>query len=72
MTLAFVCVQLDTGLEAFQLISGQKVCHYLGGDKGERGSRQTVTNGDKGGGGPKIGIFTVTYFLNGPKQNEHI
>ena len=31
------------------------------------GSRQTVTNGDKGGrGGAKIGIFTVTYFLNGP------
>ena len=25
-----------------------------------------VTNGDKGGGGSKIGIFTVTYFLNGP------
>ena len=23
-------------------------------------------NGDKGGGGPIIGIFTVTYFLNGP------
>ena len=29
------------------------------------GSRQMVTNGDKGGGGSKIGIFTVTYFLNG-------
>ena len=53
MTLAFVCVQLDTGLEIFQLISGQKVCHYLGGDKGGRGSRQTVTIGDKGGGGFK-------------------
>ena len=53
MTLAFVCVQLDTGLEDFQLISGQKVCHYLGGDKGGVGSRQTVTNGDKGGGGVK-------------------
>ena len=25
-----------------------------------------VTNGDKGGRGSKIGIFTVTYFLNGP------
>ena len=35
MTLTFVCVQLDIGLEIFQLISGQKVCHYLGGDKGE-------------------------------------
>ena len=34
MTLAFVCVQLDTGLEIFQLISGQKVCYYLDGDKG--------------------------------------
>ena len=66
MTLAFVCVQLDTCLEIFQLISGQNVCHYLGGDKGAGGSRQTVTNGDKGGGGVKIGIFTVTYFLNGP------
>ena len=37
----------------FQLLLGQKVCHYLGGDKGGRGSRQTVTNGDKGGGGVK-------------------
>ena len=53
MTLAFVCVQLDKGLEIFQLISGQKVCHYLGGDKGGGGSRQTVTNGDKGGRGVK-------------------
>ena len=51
MTLAFVCVQLDTGLEIFSLISGQKACHYLGGDKeGSRGTRQTVTNGDKGEG----------------------
>ena len=46
---AFVC---DTGLGTFQLISAQKVCHYLGADKG--------------GGKSKIGIFTVTYFLNGP------
>ena len=37
MTLAFVCGQLDTGLEIFQLLSGQKVCHYLGGDKGGGG-----------------------------------
>ena len=44
MTLAFVCVQLDTGLEIFQLISGQKVCHYLGSDKGGRGVK---ANGDK-------------------------
>ena len=43
-TLAFVCVQLDTGLEIFQLILGQKVCHYLGGDKGGRGVK---ANGDK-------------------------
>ena len=48
MTLAFVCVQLDTVLDIFQLILGQKVCHYLGGDKGGGESRQTVTNGDKG------------------------
>ena len=53
MTLAFVCVQLDTDLEIFQLISGPKVCHYLGDDKGGGRSRQTVTNGDKGGGGVK-------------------
>ena len=44
MTLAFVCVQLDTGLEVFQLISGEKVCHYFGGDKGGRGLK---ANGDK-------------------------
>ena len=35
-----------------------------------------VTNGDKGGrGGSKIGIFTVTYFLNGPlalSQSEYV
>ena len=36
-TLAFVCIQLGIGLEIFQLISGQKVCHYLGGDKGGGG-----------------------------------
>ena len=53
MTLAFVCVQLDTGLRIFQLISGQNFCHYLGGDKGGRGSRQMVTKGGKGGGGVK-------------------
>ena len=64
MTFAFVCVQLDTGLEILQLISGQKVCHYLGGDKGGGESRQTVTRGE---GGSKIGISTVTYFLNGPQ-----
>ena len=50
MTLAFVCVQLDTDLEICQLMSIQKVCHYLGGDKGGEGSRQTVTNSDKGEG----------------------
>ena len=66
MTLAFVCVQLDTSLEIFQVISGQKVCHYSVGDKGGGGSRQMVTNGDMGEGGSQIGIFTVTYFLNGP------
>ena len=53
MTLAFVCGQLDTGLEILQLLSGQKVCHYLGGDKGGGGLRQMVTNGDKGGRGVK-------------------
>ena len=44
VTLAFVCVQLDPTLEIFQLISGQKVFHYLSGDKGG-GDK---TNGDKG------------------------
>ena len=33
-TLAFVCVQLDTGQELFQLILSQKVCHHLVRDKG--------------------------------------
>ena len=47
--------QLDTGLEILQLLSGQKVCPYLGGDKGE--------------GASKIGIFTMKYFLNGPTPN---
>ena len=38
------------------------------------GSKKTVTNGDKGGGVSKIGIFTATYFLNSPKainQENH-
>ena len=43
MTLTFICVQLDKGLENFQLISGQKVCHSLSGDKGEG----VKANGDK-------------------------
>ena len=34
--------------------------------RGGGGSRQTVTKRDKGEGRSKIGIFTVTYFLNGP------
>ena len=45
--MAFVCVQLDIGLEIFQLILGQKVCHYLGCDKVGRGVK---ANSDKGGG----------------------
>ena len=49
LPLAVVCVQLDTDLEIFQLISGQKIWCYLGGDKGGRGSRRTVTKSDKGG-----------------------
>ena len=44
VTLAFVCGQLDTGLEILQVLLGQKVCHYLGGDKGGRGVK---ANGDK-------------------------
>ena len=40
VTFALVCVQLDTGLENLQLISGQKVCHYLGGDKGGSGVKK--------------------------------
>ena len=45
MILAFAYFQLYTDLEIFQLISGQNVCHYLGGDKGGRGVK---ANGDKG------------------------
>ena len=67
MTLAFVCVQLDTGLDIFQLISGQKFVTIWVVTRGGGGSRETVINGDKGRGGPKIRIFTVTYFLNGLK-----
>ena len=44
MTLAFVCGQLDTDVEILQLLLGQKVCHYLSGDKGGRGVK---ANGDK-------------------------
>ena len=54
MTLAFVCVQLDTVLEICQLISGQKVCHYLDGDKGGRGVK---ANGEKGEGVKNWDLF---------------
>ena len=49
VALAFLCVQLDTGLVIFQLIFCQKVCHYLGGDMGGGRSRKTVIMCDKGG-----------------------
>ena len=54
--LAFVSVQLDTGLDIFSVTFGKKVCNYLGGGKGGfaticvviRGERgQTVTKCDK-------------------------
>ena len=45
-----------------------KVCHYLCGDKGRGGPRQTLIKCDKGGGRSKIGVRPVTYFLNGPKE----
>ena len=48
-----------------------KVCYYLSGDKGGGESRQTVTKCDKGGGGSKIGVRLVTYFLNGPFVTFH-
>ena len=65
MTLAFTCSQLDTDLEVFQLLSGQKGCHYLGGDKGGWRSGQTMTKCEKGERGLKIGVGPVTHFLNG-------
>ena len=65
MTLAFVCFQLDTGLEIFQLIPGQFFFTIWVVTRGEGGlgkRLQTVIEGS----GSKIGIFTVTYSLNGP------
>ena len=49
----------------FQLLSGQKFCHYLGGDKGGRGVK---ANGDKrwqgGEGGQKSGFLRwYTFWL---------
>ena len=43
-----------------------KVCHYLPGDMGGGGYSEIVTNDDMGEGRPKIAIFAVTSFLNGP------
>ena len=42
-----------------------KVCHYLGGDKGEgvKANGEKVWQGERGS---KIGGRPVTYFLNGP------
>ena len=68
--MAFVCDQFDTVLEICQLISGQKVCHYLGGDKGGGGSRQTVTNGDKGGGGVKNWDFYGDILFEWPQTKR--
>ena len=59
---AFVFVQLDTGLEIFLLISDQKVCHYLDGDKGGRGIKANDDKVLQGGRGSKIGGRPVTYF----------
>ena len=67
MTLAFVCVQLNTCLESFQLIPGQNVCHYLDGDKGGRGVK---ANGDKGGGGVKNWDFYGDIFFEWPPTVE--
>ena len=67
VTLAFVCVQLETCLEIFKLILGETICHYLGGDKGGEGSRITVAKFDKGRWGSKIGGGPVKYFLNSPQ-----
>ena len=69
VTLAFVCVQLNTGLEIFRLISGRKVCHFLGGDKGEG----IKANGDKrwqGGRGVKIRNFYGDIFFECPPSND--
>ena len=44
-----------------------KICHYLLGGMGGGGNPEIVTNGDMGGGGPKIAIFAMTLFLNGPQ-----
>ena len=57
MTLVFVFVQIDTCLEFLQLILGQKVCHYLGGDMGGGGSRQMAINGDRGRGVKNLDFY---------------
>ena len=44
-----------------------KVCYYLPGDMGEGwGYPKILTNGGMGERGPKIAIFAVMPFLNGP------
>ena len=43
-----------------------RFCHYFGGDKGGRGSRQMAIKCNKGEGESKIGGSLVTYFLNDP------
>ena len=49
VNLAFICERtVRQRAKDFQLISGQKGRHYLGGDKWGRESRQTRTKGDKG------------------------
>ena len=68
MTLAFICVQLDTGLEIFQLILGQKVCHYLGGDKGGRGVKANSDKGRQGGGGVKNWDFYGDILFEWPQS----
>ena len=58
LILHFVCVQLGTGQEIFQLTSSPKVCHYLGGDQGEGGQGKRGQSVTREFGGSDIRIFT--------------
>ena len=69
MILAFACVQLDTGLEIFQLQLFRFRVTVVTREEG--GSRKTVTNGDKGEGGLKNRDFYSDILFEWPLSVEN-
>ena len=57
---------VDINKDVIKLLFTFRDCHSLVSDMGGGESNQKMTMCDMGGGGSKIPIFGVTYFLHGP------